>query len=520
MSENNEVQTWLHQALALQQEGKLAEAETLYRQALNIEPNNPHAMHLLGVLAGHAGQRQVALTLIGQSLTLDPDNATFHNNYGEAWRQAGNMSQAISCWEKAIELRPDYQTARMNLGTALEAAGDLNAAAAQFRAVADRHSDNAISRDALARVLAAGGKFDEAIARWRQVIALVPNATTPHINAGAALAKNGRLDEALNLLDRAVQLAPASVEARRNRGMALLQSGRLLEGLVEFDWLWQNGPRLKPLRTFTQPAWDGAIMRGKTILLYCEHGFGDAIQFVRFVPEVLARGLKVVLECAPELLRLFKTIKGITVIATGAILPPFDVRCDLLQLPVALQISLHNLPTHVPYLLPYRATYDAFHADVARLAPRIKIGLRWAGNPAHANDANRSIPPAAFTTLLQRDDLLLFNLQTDLATAQWQQIPHKAKLIDWTSRIKDFADTAALVANLDLIISVDTALVHLASALGRRVWTLLPSSGTDWRWLLGRQDSPWYPRMQLFRQRQDESWDSVLSRVSQTLKTN
>jgi len=392
----------------------------------------------------------------------------------------------IAAYRQAITLRPDYADAYSNLGVALIDKGQL----------------------------------DEAIVACRQAITLRPDYANAYRNLGAALADKGQLDEAIAACRQAIKLRPNFARAHHNLALTLLMRGDFQPGWQENEWRWKCRDFPSPARNFSQPQWDGSAFEPRTLLLFPEQGIGDAFQFIRYLPLVVRRGGKIIIECQAEFQRLPRTMsEGCQIVAKGEPLPAFDLYCPLLSLPLVFGTTLENIPNIVPYLHADAQDAKRWQQRLDDYSPGLKVGkvgLVWAGNPAHKNDRNRSMKLTSLAPLGQVPGVRFFSLQKGAAAAQAKTPPTGMELIDWTPELRDFADTAALIANLDLIISVDTAVVHLAGAMSKPVWTLLPFN-PDWRWMLEREDSPWYPTMRLFRQSVRGDWDSVIKRVAEAL---
>jgi ADP-heptose:LPS heptosyltransferase len=298
----------------------------------------------------------------------------------------------------------------------------------------------------------------------------------------------------------------------------LLSCGDFINGWKEYEWRLKINAR-PSVKEFSQLLWDGSDISGKTILLYTEQGHGDAIQFIRYVPAVVQRGATIIVECQKELASLFQNVEGIKkVISIGEQLPAFDLHCPLLSLPLKFNTTLDTIPAEIPYIkvnpLSTRKWKDKLSDDSSKL----KVGLVWAGSQSHKDDRNRSFALNTFAPLAQFDNIVFYSLQKEKGSEQAKKPPEGMKLIDHMEEINDFSDTAALIENLDLVISVDTAVAHLAGAMGKPVWTLLPFV-PDWRWLLNREDSPWYPTMKLFRQPSHSDWKSVIHKVAEELRS-
>jgi hypothetical protein len=426
------------------------------------------------------------------------------------------LDDAIAGYRREIANKP-LPEAYNNLGIALRDNGQLDEAIAAYRQAIAINPDLAEPHNNLASALLDKGRLDEAIDAFAKAISLNPTLAEVHNNLGVALAERGRLGEAIAAHRRAVALKPNLAKAHHRLGMALLTRGDFQEGWEEYEWRWKCEGVPLLLRNFPQPQWNGEPLDGRTILLHAEQGFGDAIKFVRYVPLVAQRGGKIVIVCFAELEKLFRAMPGNwQIVAPGRPFPAFDLHAPFMSLPRVLGTTLSNIPRNVPYLHADAEQVARWRQRLANLSPRLNVGLAWAGKPAQQNDRNRSINLAKFTPLGQVTGVRFFSLQKGTPAAQAKTPPTQMELVDWTEELKDFADTAALIANLDLVISVDTAVAHLTGALGKPIWTLL-SFAPGWHWLLDREDSPWYPSMQLFRQTSVGDWDTVIARVAEAL---
>jgi Flp pilus assembly protein TadD len=467
------------------QAGRLAEAQRIYRQVLARQPDHADALHLLGVLALQAGQSQMAVELIRRAIAISSTDAFYHSNLGNALTDLGQFDQAIVSYRQAVRLKGESAEVHYNLGIALQRNGQL----------------------------------DEAIAAYRQAVRLKPDLAQAHSNLGVALKANGQLDEAIAAYRQVIRLKPDDARTHNNLALALLTRGDFQQGWEEHEWRWKCKDFPSPRRTFAQGQWDGCPLENRALLLHAEQGVGDAIQFIRYLPLVKQRGGKIIIECQAELQRLFQTVAGsCQIVAPGQPLPAFDLHCPLLSLPRVFRTNLANIPQNVPYLRADAEDARRWQHRLADHCPLVKVGLVWAGSPAHRHDRNRSIKLETLAPLGQLPGVHFFSLQKGQAAAEAKTPPPGMELVDWTEELKDFADTAALIANLDLVIAVDTAVAHLAGAMGKPIWTLLPFA-SDWRWLLQRQDCPWYPTMRLFRQKSLGDWADVIQRVAQDLGT-
>jgi len=466
------------------QAGRFAEAETLYRKVLALQPNHADALHLLGVLAAQIGRFDDAVNLIGRACALSPNVADYRMHLGNALGEKREFAAAIDAYRHALRLNPRCYG----------------------------------SHDALGSVLRESGQLDEAIASHGRSLQINSNNATAHYNLGLTLAKKGLLGEAIASYRRAIGLQPDFPDAHWNLALILLMQGDFERGWREYEWRWRrkNFPSLWP--TFSQPLWDGGDLAGKRVLVHTEQGYGDAIQFVRYAPLLAGRGARVVLLCQAPLARLMKGADGVdqvvSAISWAGELPPFDVHCPMLSLPLLFGTRVDSVPADVPYLKAEPSLLARWGAKIgAAAAGPLKVGLAWSGSPTNKNDRYRSVALEQLSPLA-RAGATFYSLQKGPAAAQ--TAPVGMGLIDLTDELQDFADTAALVSQLDLVITVDTAVAHLAGALGKPAWVLVASE-QDWRWLLEREDTPWYPTLRLFRQRTPGDWPEVIERVAAAL---
>jgi tetratricopeptide (TPR) repeat protein len=505
------------------QSGRLARAEELYRQILAINPNHVDSLHFLGLNAYRVGRIDVAINLIGRAIELNGAVPEFHNNIGGAYHIFGKLDEAISHFRRALALNPNFVEAHFNLGKALYVQGNIDEAIEQYQRVITIRPDHAGAYNNLASTLSECGKYDQAIVHYQRALSLQPGNSEVCYNLGLALRAQGHLDEAVTHYRRAVALRPDFAEAHTNIGQALLLSGRFEEGWKEYEWRWKTNQMSGETRDFSAPVWSGEAIGDRVILLHAEQGFGDSLQFCRYVP-LLSASARIVLEVEPPLVRLVSRLRGVSeIVARGDRLPPFDLHCALLSLPRAFGTTLDTIPAAVPYLSA-DSTLAALWRERLDSLDGLRVGLVWASNPDPLQDAARqrdrrekSISPDQLSLLAEVKELSFVSLQKASTAAQTRKSPAGLVLHDWTDELEDFADTAALVDGLDLVISVDTAVAHLAGALGKPVW-LMNRFDTDWRWLLNRDDSPWYPLLRQFRQPAAGDWISVIAKVRDALR--
>lgn len=549
----------LRQAVGLQQNGAFAEAEELYREILELKPRHFDALQLLGALALQAGRLQEGVELLRKALAVNAKQAPIHSNLAYALNALQRFDEALASAERALALQPKFPDALNNRGNAQAGLNrPLDALASFDRAIA-LTPDFAQAWNNRACVLRDLGRPADALASCDHALALQPAYPDAWSNRGNAFSDLNQPEEAERSYRRALELAPAFADAWNNLGLAqidlnqhaqalssyeralaanpaaaethwneslcLLQMGRLEAGWQKYEWRWERSRIKASRRVFAQPLWLGDFsIGGKTILLHAEQGLGDTLQFCRYAALVSKLGAKVMLEVPPELMRLMSTLDGVDqLIEAGEALPPFDCHCPLLSLPLAFKTDLDSIPSATPYLYAHaeaaRQWRDRIHAQADT---RLKVGLVWAGgNRPHVaelrkNDARRSIAFEQLAPILDVPNVQFFSLQKGPAAQQLKSGEWGGRIVDYTEELDDFADTAALVANLDLVISVDTSTAHLAGALDRPVW-ILNRFDTCWRWMLERTDTPWYPGARLFRQPALGDWDSVMQAARDAL---
>jgi tetratricopeptide (TPR) repeat protein len=486
----------LERAVKAELAGQRAAAIQLYRRVLEIDPTILHAINRLGAAAGESGDLSTAVRQLRNSLRIDPNQAETWFNLGVAQSRLGRSHEALASFECTVSLAP------------LSGAGHLQRAAT------------------LARL----GRYQDALAAFDETLRLLPNDPLTALYRGMALQWCGDYDQAFREFDRAIALNPDFAEAWVSKAALMLLLRDLPGGLPLYEWRWRMSTRhASPWRSgrdYTRPLWLGkSDVAGKTLLIYLEQGLGDVIQFCRYAPLAAKLGARVIVEVQPTLTALMATLPGVSqVVSDREPLPDHDLRCPMMSLPLAFGTTVATIPAEVPYLRadPIRAA--DWRERLSGLRGR-RIGLVW-GAGSRIGDSElvalehrKSVPLAAFTSLAAVEECAFVSLQLGPAAAQATSPPAGIALHDYTGHIKDFADTAALMENLDLVISVCTSTAHLAGALGRPVW-LLNRFDTDWRWFLDQDDSPWYPTMRIFRQAQPGVWDSVVQAVANALRAN
>lgn len=498
-------------AYALDGLGRVEEAIASYRRAIELRPAYIEAHNNLGNLFAKRGEVAEAAACFERALAISPGFLAAQCNLGDVRTKMGRAEEAVELLRRVIAQAPDLPEAHNNLGGALWRLKRRNEAMTHYRRAVELRPEYPEALNNLGGALLESDRIDEAIALFERAAALNPALADVHGNLGVALMRQGHYDRAIACCRRAVACNPHYADGHWNLSLLLLLTGHFEEGWREHEWRWRTEIPVSPLRNFTAPQWEGEPMPGGTLLLHAEQGFGDTMQFVRYVPLARERSqaARVILECPRALQRILTQTKmhGVEVIArtswSAVGLPPFDRHLPLLSLPLAL-----GLPGPLRMAAPYLHAQPELRASwLARLPEGFRVGLAWAGRREHANDRHRSIPFEKLGALLRVEGVSFHSLQLDpLPTRQEALADHSAELAD-------FGDTAALVAELDLVIAVDTAAAHLAGAMGRPVWLLLPCV-PDWRWGVAGEETPWYPSMRIFRQCAPGDWDDLLARCS------
>ena len=504
---------------ALWKQAHAGAAIAAYRQAIALKPDYLKAYLNLALVCLKTGQPQEADVALRGLLARKPDSPDAYDALGTARKQQGLLDDAISCYRRAIHFKSDFVDSWNNLGAALWQKGVLDQAVASYRRALDLDPRYIQGHFNLGVAMADMGRLDDAVACYRQALLLDPTHADACNNLATVLKQQGRLEEAAALYRKAVELSPDCAEAHSNLGIVLLALGEMPAGWEEHEWRWQTPQMRGARREFLQPQWRGEQAAGQTLLIHAEQGFGDTLQFCRYAPLAAARGLRVVLEVQAPLVRLLRRLPGVAdVVAHGDELPPFDCHCPMLSLPLAMGTTMATIPAATAYLDADAAEVAAWRTRLGAMACEgLRVGVAWAGKSrTHTHglaavDRRRSMAPATLAPLFDLPGLTFFSLQKEGGEAA-SALP----LLDCMHHVRDFADTAALIANLDLVISVDSAVVHLAAALGKPVW-MLDRFDPCWRWFTGRTDSPWYPTVRIYRQSEPDDWDTIVSRVAADL---
>ncbi len=508
--------------MALNALGRYDEALAACDRALAIHPDSADAHINRANALSELGRLDEALAGYDRAAALRPNDPSVHYNRGRALAALKRPAEAVAAYDQAIALRPDYAEAFGNRGVVLVQMGEPAAALASFERTVALLPDSAEAHNNRGSALNDLRRSKEALASCERAIALRADYTEAYNNRGIALFDLKRFDEALASYERAIATDADFADAHFNRATCLLMTGDLAQGFEEYRWRWKiaNPPGRMP--ELSCPLWEGESLVGKTLLVHGEQGYGDALQFIRYVRPLAKMAARVVVLVSPVLAELFRSIPGVEV-ATEVQDGAFDYHVPMMDLPHRFGTTLDGILADVPYLAadPGKVAHWAERLSEGR-AKGLKVGLVWAGdsrrhNPnAHAIDRRRSIGLARYAPLAKAKGVRFVSLQKGEPAAETAHPPKGLTLADFTTDLHDFSDTAALVANLDLVITVDTAVAHLAGALGKPVWVLSRYDGC-WRWLNGREDSPWYPTLRLFHQKAPGDWGEVVGRVVKAL---
>lgn len=499
--------------------GRDADAEASYRQSLQLQPNFPEALNNLGNVLRDRGELNGAVELYRRALELKPAYAEAHNNLGTGYYELGKVSEAIGCYRRAIELKPDYGEAWGNLGVALQHEGQLAPALDACRRGVELKPNEAAGYNHWGSVLRQQHQYGQALACYEQALRLKPRDPRAHKGKGACLFWQGRMTEAIDSFQQSLHEASQDAETHTNLSLALLIQGRLAEGWPEYEWRWRVKGR--PLPEVGLPQWDGTPLDGKTILLVTEQGIGDTLFLIRYAAVLKERfDCRVVAMVPRRLVALVGTCPGIDeLVAQEDATPTADVFVPLGSIPARLNETLASIPGKVPYLTAEAELVASWQQRLAHY-DGLKIGVVWQGNPQFQADHSRSFPLAELAPLAGVPGVRLFSLQKGYGAEQLGTLGDAFEVIDLgtdlDSTTPTFVETAAVLKNLDVVIAPDTALAHLAGAVGVEVWLAL-SYPADWRWFLDREDSPWYPTARLFRQPKLGDWASVFRRMADTL---
>jgi tetratricopeptide (TPR) repeat protein len=491
-----------------------ASAIELLRRVVNFTPDSPAAHGNLGIALWQAGRAAEAEVHCRRAISLNADYVPAHMILANLLRGRRAFAEALACYNRVVSVEPDNAVAHNNAGLLLRLLGDFAQAETAFARAADLLPDDPRIRFNQLMMRRDDASLPKAIECCRRSLERFPDSADILTNLAVALQLYGQFEQSLANYDKALAIDPNQHDAHFNLSLLLLLRGDYARGWRAYEHRWHLTEITKP--DYAEPIWEGERLDGRTILLQAEQGFGDAIQFLRYVPAVAQCGGRIVLRLERAVVRLAASLPGdIMIKPADARLPKFDVWCPLLSLPRIFDTRLESIPAAVPYLAPRAAIAARWQRTLAATAG-LKVGLAWAGNPRHVNDLRRSIGIELLLSLVEISGVGFVSLQVGPHAADLARLP-AGSVADLSPQLTDFAETAAAIANLDLVITVDTVVAHVAGAIGKPAWVMLPFS-PDWRWMLERDDSPWYPTLRLYRQPKLGDWGSVIARVAADLR--
>lgn len=498
-----------------QRQGKMEAAIESYRNALVVNPDFAIVHNNLASALQTQDKLEEAIEHLQKAVTTNPSYAEAHSNLGVALKIQGKLETAVECCQKSLSIDPDFAEAHSNLADALQALGKLDAAIESYHRALSLKPDLEKTHCNLGNVYKTQGKFDAAVEQYQQAISLKPDYANAHLDLGLVFIEQSVQDRAIQCFKNAISINPNFVDAHLNLSLSQLLIGNFEQGWAEFEWRWQNTQMQSVKYDYKQPLWLGKEpLSGKTILLHYEQGFGDTIQFCRYAKLVAAQGATVLLLVPAPLKLLLTGLEGVSqVLAEGEPPPTFDHHCPLMSLPLALSTRISTIAAEGAYLGSDPGHVSKWQSKLGNKT-RPRIGFVWSGSQQHKNDHNRSIPLNDLLEIVS-DQAQFVSLQKEIRPGDQPLL--NRHITHFGEDLENFMDTAGLIANMDLVISVDTAVAHLAGAMGKPVWVLLPFN-PDWRWMLERSDCPWYPSAKLFRQARIGDWNSVLSLVAEELK--
>ena len=508
---------WSNRGLAAAALGYLDEATICYDQALQLQPDFADARNNFGVALQAQGALNEAVEQYRLAIASNPAFVDAHLNLGTALGKLGNFTEALACYRDALQLDPNSAEAHFNAGNAHNALGEHEAAVASFERALALRPDYAEAHINLGSAIGKRGDYAGAESHYRRAVALNPNPTNL-VCLGGSLGAQGRLDEEETFYRDALAREPDYADAHQNLAWLLLKRGDYKEGWAEFALRWRKSD-YDALALPGVAEWRGEPLEGRRLLIVGEQGFGDHFQFLRYARVLHERGATVDVCVREPLLRLVQRVPGVHRAFAGKPDAEYDFWVPMMSVPSCVGTELSSIPAQIPYLFADNAKVDAWRKKLQTSGKtKRKVGLVWAGSPVFGNDRYRSMALADLHTLADVAKVSWYPLQKGPAHAQLADAPEAFRAHDFSGELNDFEDTAALIMNLDLVIAVDTGVAHLAGALGKPVWLLLPAN-SDWRWLEARSDSPWYPRMRLFRQQVLGDWAGVVREVASALKT-
>ena len=516
---NPQILFLLNKSIQSLRSSNLESAELYLKQALKLQASNPDVLRLLGVIATQRRQYSQALKYFNSALKAFPKHALALSNLGSVFLEMKEYSKALDAYDQSLKIDPKDEETWSNKGITLNALKRYDEALTHYDHALSLQPKDAKTYCNKSITLHELERYEEAMANYDKALSLRPNDPKAHSNKGVTLHELQRFEEAITHHDKALRVMPTYHEASWNKSLSLLLQGDFKQGLPLYEHRWdaQKVSEMAGKRVFHKPTWLGTeALQGKTILLYGEQGLGDFIQFCRYVQLVAHLGATVILETPASLAGLLEGLEGVSqLVIRGQELPHFDYQCPLLSLPLAFNTTISTIPTNYPYLAAHASTLTKWQLKLGEKRKK-RIGLVWSSMSSFKSDSKRSLMLADFVKALPVDGFEYVCLQKELKASDQEFFAAYSHIRFFGDELEDFTDTAALIDNLDLVISTCTSVPHLSGALGKETWLLL-SYVPDWRWLLDREDSPWYPSIKLYRQPSIGDWNSVLQRVKSDL---
>ena len=520
------INQFLDKAIIFHQKNDFEKARSIYQEILEFDSNCILAHHLLGILYYQIGRSAVAIDLLKKTTRLNPTDPVVFNDLGVVHQKIGELDSAQKYFKKAISIDHGYVSAYVNLADLLVTQGKFKKAVvylikAKHINPNDTHTNDSL-REAYIKLgifFQSEGEFKEALLNFKKATDIDPSCARSHYHIGSIYLIKSNFSKSMEHLCKSIQSNPSYPQAHYRLGMLLLLQGNLAEGWKKYEWrlqLSESQAFMSLLNPLSKPLWDGSNIDGKILLVYSEQGVGDTIQFIRFLPLILQMNVKVIFVYHPLLKSIIESIfveKNLTCISgeKDMFVPKFDYLLPLMSLPYILGLSqLHQIPNQVPYINLPSLTNKQGHNN------KVQVGLIWAGNSKHENDRYRSMNLSQFLPLFDVLNCDFHSLQFGNPANELDTINTKYSISDIGRTVNDFLDTASAINKLDLVISVDTSVAHLAGAMGKPVFLLLPKS-PDWRWLINKDKTPWYPTMKLFRQKTLGQWNETLKEVKSEL---
>ena len=496
--------------------GRFSEARKIYLDILDLDDRNAKVLYLIGTVNLQLGKLSDSIKFFGRSIQLEPDNTAAINNRGVAFRELNQPLEALNAFNEAIKLNPNDAEFHNNQGTALQMLGRSDEAVEAFDTALGLHTKYYEALTNRGATLVDLGRVEEALIEFDKALTIKPDFPEAHYNRANALAALRYTQEALLSYDKAQKFKPNYVQAYWNKALTLLSCGKYKEGWNLYEWRLKRGGANKIYETFPVPSWRGQEgFSGKKLLVQSEQGFGDVVQFCRYLPLIEERGIKVVFEAPASLSTLLSTLQcDMDLVKKGDVLPHFDAYCPLMSLPYSFGTTIETIPEKNPYLSSDPVKVKAWKA---KLGPpdNFRVGIAWSGTAGSGKLATRGLPLDTLTPII-RPSIQYHSLQLVYEEADKDTLKRCPDIQQHQENLTDFAETAALIECLDLVVTIDTSVAHVAGALGKPVWVLL-AFDADYRWMLERMDSPWYPSARLFRQPTPGDWKSVVASVGDRL---